>query len=464
MKKQIRAKFETYRDEMLEDLAALVAVNSVCGTAAEKYPFGEGPAKALELALAQGERMGFATENVDNYAGTIDLGTSERMIGVLAHLDIVPAGQGWTSDPFKLTLRNNRLYGRGVVDDKGPVVAALYGMRILRDLQVPLSKRIRLIMGTNEELGSACMKYYAEHRPIPECGFTPDADYPLINGEKGNFLTTLSFPNESTPIRSIQGGEVFNAVPAFCEAVLDGRQIDLDALRASANSADTLGFQPEFSRDSDGNIHMVTRGVASHGSLPHLGKNAVVSCALILVNYLGRSAGKMVRFIAESIGRETDGHTLGLKAEDSLSGSLTFNLGWIRYNANEHKLGIDIRFPISLSLADMTSIYRKMTEAHKISFEISSASEPHYVPRDHEVVKRLMAAYRDVTGDEQAQPMVIGGGTYAKKLGKNFVAFGPDFIGTESTQIHNVDEHIGLERFLDHCVICTLGMMRLAMD
>lgn len=464
MKDQIRSKFEQYRDEMFADLAALIAINSIRGETSDRFPFGEAPAKALALALSQAERMGFATENVDNYAGTVDLGEAERMVGVLAHLDIVPAGEGWASDPFTLTLRNNRLYGRGVVDDKGPVIATLYGMRILRDLQVPLKKRIRLILGTNEEEGSACMKYYAEHRPIPECGFTPDADYPLINGEKGIFHSTLSFPQEKTPILSILGGDIFNAVPARCEAVLDGRQIDLDALRASIQKGDMLGFKPDLTLDSNGNVHLMTHGVAAHGSQPHLGRNAVIACAVILMNFLGRGAGRMIRFIAESVGWETDGAAIGLQARDDLSGSLTLNLGWIRYNEEERKLGVDIRFPTSLSLADMTARYREMTEKHGISFEIFGAAEPHYVPRDHEVVRKLMSAYQEVTGDTRAEPMVIGGGTYAKKLGSHFVAFGPDFADAESTQIHNADEHVSIERFMDHCVICTLGMMRLAMD
>ena len=137
MKEQIRAKFEAYWDEMMADLAALVAVNSVRGEETTEFPFGKEPARALSIALRQGERMGFTVENVDNYAGTIDLGDAKEMIGVMAHLDIVPAGDGWTDDPFTLTFKNDRIYGRGVVDDKGPVIAALYGMRIIRDLNLP---------------------------------------------------------------------------------------------------------------------------------------------------------------------------------------------------------------------------------------------------------------------------------------------------------------------------------------
>ncbi len=462
MKEQIRAKFEAYWDEMMADLAALVAVNSVRGEETTEFPFGKEPARALSIALRQGERMGFAVENVDNYAGTIDLGDAEEMIGVMAHLDIVPAGDGWTDDPFTLTFKNDRIYGRGVVDDKGPVIAALYGMRIIRDLNLPLTKKIRLIVGTNEEQGSGCMKYYAQHRPVTSCGFTPDADYPLIHGEKGNFWTWLSFPAEETPILEISGGNAFNIVPAECVVLLDGSQVSADELKKSIRTEDTEGYEPQFMHDAKGNIKMVVRGHAAHGSTPEKGVNAIVSAAKILCNAFGEKAGKMMHFIAESIGRETDGASLGLKVSDDVSGSLSLNLGRIIYSTEQHRLAIDIRYPVKLSLAEMDANYRKMAEAFDLTYEVTEAAEPHYVPKDSPVVQKLLAVYRQVTGDQTADAFTIGGGTYAKALGKNFVAFGPEFPGSEPMNVHDADEHILKELFLDHCVVCTLGMAALA--
>ena len=461
MKELIRSKFEAYWDEMMTDLSSLISINSIRGKTTAEFPFGKEPARALSVALEQARRMGFTVENVDNYAGTIDMGEGNEMVGVMAHLDIVPAGTGWTSDPFVLSFRDGRLYGRGVVDDKGPAIAALYGMRILKDLGIPLKKKIRLILGTNEEQGSGCMKYYAQHRPIPDYGFTPDADYPLIFAEKGNFWTYLSFPVEKTPVLEMSGGESFNAVPSLCTVLLDASQIDLDALMKSVRSEDTLDYAAEFS-EADGKIRMVVKGRAAHGSTPEKGVNAVVSAAKILVNFLGARAGSMLTFVAEQIGRAGDGSALGLANSDEISGKLSLNLGKINYSAEHRDLAIDIRYPVSMTLEQMTDAYQKMADQYGLKFDIVESSSPHYVSKDHPLVQKLLKVYREKTGDMSADAIAIGGGTYAKALGGNFVAFGPEFPGSEPMNVHDVDEHIRKDLFLDHCVICALAMAALA--
>ena len=204
-------------------------------------PFGEGPAKALDCFLKIAERMGFETDNVDNYAGVVSYGEGEETVGVLAHLDVVPAGKGWTTDPFRMVIKDGNMYGRGVIDDKGSAIAALYGLRIIRDLGIPLKRGLRLVVGCNEELGSRCMEYYVAHRQPPTLGFTPDASYPLIHGEKGSFWAKLFFDKETLPILKMEAGEVFNAVPAECEVILDG-SVDINALKASADKGFSEGF------------------------------------------------------------------------------------------------------------------------------------------------------------------------------------------------------------------------------
>ncbi len=462
MKEQIRAKFAEYQAEMFRDLAALISVNSVRGAAAPGYPFGEEPAKVLNMALEQAERMGFKTDNVDNYAGAIEYGEGEETIGVLAHLDIVPAGKGWSTDPFRLVINDDRMYGRGVVDDKGAVIAALYGMRIIRDLGLPLKRSIRLIIGTNEEQGSSCMKYYAAHRPVPSIGFTPDADYPLIYGEKGNLWTQLFFPAETTPILEIKGGVAFNAVCSECITKLDGTKINAQSLKNSIRPEDTQGYAADVTEDPDGNVILVVKGRAAHGSTPEKGVNAIVSTATVLCRFLGEKAGRMMFFVRDQIAREPDGATLGLKYEDDISGGLSLNLGYIELTAEKSWLGIDIRYPVKSSLKELTQKYQAMADRYGLKFHIVESSEPHYVPKDSEVVTKLLNVYRDVTGEKDAQPFTIGGGTYAKALGKSFVAFGPEFPGAEASNIHDVDEHVLVKSFMDHCVICTMAMYELA--
>ena len=459
MKEKIRSGFEAYRDEMLADLAALVAIDSSGGDPKPGAPFGEGPAEALHTFLKIAERMGLETDNVDNYAGTVSLGSGEETVGILAHLDVVPAGKGWDTDPFQMTIKDGKMFGRGVIDDKGSAIAALYGMRIIRDLGIPLKRGIRLVVGTNEEQGSKCMEYYVAHREPPTLGFTPDASYPLIHGEKGSFWAKLHFDKEEMPILKMEAGEVFNAVPFECEVFLDG-SVDMDTLKASADKGFSEGYPVTIEKTDDGKIRMLVKGLAAHGSMPFLGVNAAVSAAMILCDALGEKAGKMLHFVRDVIGRDPYGKTAGVYFEDE-NGVLTMNLGLLRLENGEGWLGTDIRFPVTGTGAYATGLYRAMAEKYGIRADIPTPSEPHFVPEDSELVTKLLKVYRDVTGEQDAKSFTIGGGTYARHVGKKFVAFGPEFGDTDYC-MHNANEWYPLDEYMKHCVICTMGMLELA--
>jgi succinyl-diaminopimelate desuccinylase len=460
MIEKIRSAFEAYQQEMMDDLAALVAIDSSGeGPAKEGMPFGEGPAKALDCFLKTAERMGFETDNVDNYAGVVSFGDGEETVGVLAHLDVVPAGKGWTTDPFTLTIKDGNMYGRGVIDDKGPAIAALYGLRIIRDLGIPVKRGLRLIVGTNEELGSKCMEYYVAHRQPPTLGFTPDASYPLICGEKGSFWGKLLFDQENLPILKMEAGEVFNAVPAECTVILDG-SVDIDCLKASVDRGFSEGYSVSVEKMDDGNIRMIVKGKAAHGSMPYLGVNAVVSAAMILCDALGERAGKLLHFAKDVIGRDPYGKTAGVYFKDD-EGELTLNLGLLRFENGEGWLGTDIRFPVTGTGAYAAGLYQAMAEKYGIRADIPVPSEPHFVSRESELVTTLLKVYKDVTGEQDAKPLTIGGGTYARHVGKNIVAFGPEF-GDTDYHMHNADEFYPLEEYMKHCVLCTMAMMELA--
>ena len=459
MIEKIRSAFEAYQKEMLDDLASLIAIDSSRGEEKPGAPFGEGPAEALHTFLKIAERMGFETDNVDNYAGAISLGSGEETVGVLAHLDVVPAGKGWSTDPFTMTIKDGVMYGRGVIDDKGSAIASLYGLRIIRDLGLPLKRGIRLIVGTNEEQGSKCMEYYVAHREPPTLGFTPDGSYPLIHGEKGSFWAKLFFDKEDLPILKMEAGEAFNAVPAECEVILDG-SADIDALKASADKGFSEGYPVTIEKTADGNIRMLVKGLAAHGSTPQLGVNAVVSAAMILCDALGEKAGKLLHFVKDVIGRDPYGKTAGVYFEDE-NGGLTLNLGLLRFENGEGWLGTDIRFPVSGTGEYATGLYKAMAAKHGIRCEVPKASEPHFVPTDSELVTRLLNVYREVTGEADAKSIVIGGGTYARHVGKKFVAFGPSFNNGDYRE-HNADEFYPVDEYMKHCVICTMGMLELA--
>lgn len=459
MIEKIRNAFEAYQQEMLNDLAAVVAIDSSGGEPKEGAPFGEGPAKALDCFLKIAERMGLETDNVDNYAGVVSYGDGDETVGVLAHLDVVPAGKGWTTDPFQMVIKDGNMYGRGVIDDKGPAIAALYGLRIIRDLGIPLKRGLRLVVGTNEEQGSKCMDYYVAHRQPPTLGFTPDASYPLIHGEKGSFWGRLFFDKEELPILKMEAGEVFNAVPAECEVILDG-SVDMDALKASAEKGFAEGYPVSIEKQDDGTIRMLVKGKAAHGSMPFLGVNAVVSAAMILCDALGEKAGKLLHFAKDVIGRDPNGKTAGVYFRDD-NGELTLNLGLLRFENGEGWLGTDIRFPVTGTGAYAAGLYQAMADKYGIRAEIPTPSEPHFVPEDSELVTTLLKVYREVTGEKDARSFTIGGGTYARHVGKKFVAFGAEF-GDTDYRMHNADEYYPLEEYMKHCVICAMGMLELA--
>ena len=214
----IKEEIHALSDEMITNLGRLVAIDSQLGTPAEGMPFGEGPAKALSEGLKIAQELGFHTVNLDNYCGYAEMGEGEEIVGIAGHLDIVPVGGDWTHDPFKLTREGNYVYGRGTTDDKGPVLEALYAMKLLHDSGVKLNKRVRLIMGCNEETGSKCMEHYNEVAEELSCGFTPDANFPCIHGEKG-YMSMMAY-SKNTKIISMNGGFVSNAVCDTCTTVI----------------------------------------------------------------------------------------------------------------------------------------------------------------------------------------------------------------------------------------------------
>ena len=238
----IKEEIHGLTDEMLTNLGRLVAIDSQLGTPSEGKPFGEGPAKGLEEALKIADELGFKTVNLDNYCGYAEMGEGEEIVGIAGHLDIVPVGGDWTYDPFKLTREGDHVYGRGTTDDKGPVLEALYAMKLLRDSGAKLNKRVRLIMGCNEETGSKCMEHYNEVAEEVSCGFTPDANFPCIHGEKGMVMMTAYSKN--TRIISMNGGFVSNAVCDTCNTVVPAEAGLKEKLEAEGAKVEAHPYLP----------------------------------------------------------------------------------------------------------------------------------------------------------------------------------------------------------------------------
>lgn len=434
----VKERVLAYKDEMIETLAKLVSYNSELDTSDPAYPFGKTNADCLNAALEICAANGMKTVNLDNYIGYGELGEGEEVVGVIGHLDIVPAGEGWNTDPFVLTEKDGKLYGRGSSDDKGGVVASLYALKILQDMGVEFNKRVRLIMGCNEETGSKCLAYYVNKEGDVDYGFTPDAMFPGTFGEKGTVGATFSAASEK--ILKIKGGAAANVVCAHVEAKLAKNACNLNQLKASLISND-LKFTVEEKETYD-EVHVY--GVAAHASTPEHGRNAI--SYLMDALYDAGIEDDFVSAYHQMIGLATNGEGCNVALSDHY-GALTLNIGVIGMKDGVITATIDIRFPVTLTADAVTVPMKAAFDTTKAVLNIHGTHEPLFLPLDSDLVKALVSAYQSVTGDTETQPMTMGGGTYAKGI-KNTIAFGGGFPDSENCHMHDANEFIKIDELL----------------
>ena len=448
----VRSMSEGYRDEILKRLEELVSINSEQSAATSDAPFGEGPKKALEAALKMLEKDGLKTVNLDNYIGYGEMGEGDQLIAIVGHLDVVPARKedGWNTDPYTMVEKDGILYGRGVSDDKGGVVASMIALKIIQDMQIPVKKRIRLIMGCNEETGSKCLKYYVDHDEQPDYGFTPDGDFPCINGEKG--MMAAHYVSKKTGIRDIDGGTAGNIVCSNCYVVVDKCSFSKKKLEDIFNN-NNINYEIE---EDDNTVKITVQGVAAHASMPTLGVNAIAHLLTGL-----KEAGyqdPFVDFFCSRIGLNTNGEGLGLNLKDEYS-ELTLNCGYIHMNDGVISGNIDVRFPVTMTGKQITKACSKYLEDDGGEIIIDGTFDPLYYSPDSPLVESLTEAYHEVTGDVDAQPLVIGGGTYAKGI-NNTIAFGCAFQGKDY-KIHNANEWCPIEDLIKQVEIYVAGILKL---
>ncbi len=412
---------EKYLDKIIETTRKLIAFNSIQEEATPGMPFGKANYDCLTTALDICKDLGFVTKNLDGYCGIADIGEGEDF-GILAHLDIVPAGEGWDYDAFKGEIVNGVLYGRGVLDDKGPIVCCIYAIKKLLDEGYTPKKKIRIIFGCNEESGWGCMHHYQEVEKMPEVGFSPDADFPVIYLEKGIIHYEITTPLD---VVNIGGGLRPNMVPnsAFIEVNKSTEYIEY---LTNNNIPYTL---------NNDIIRVNTTGVSAHGSTPEKGDNAIIKLFKV-------SNNATLVDIANKLGN-TNGSGVELNISDKESGNLTLNLGAISYENGMLTMHLDIRYPIVYD----EKYCRNMLEKNLpyCTFKVVSDQKPLYVDKNSKLVQTLLSAYNNNTG-ENLEPIAIGGGTYARVL-KNGVAFGPIFPNMEST-IHQANERVNIDDLL----------------
>lgn len=444
------------KEQLIKDLQGLIQINSELTTFDPNRigaPFGEGNKEALDYMLNLGKRDGFIIENVDGYAGHIEYGKQNEYVGMIGHLDVVPAGSGWTYPPYGAEIHSNKIYGRGTEDDKGPTIAAYYAMKILKELNVPLSKRVKLIVGSDEESGWRCVNHYFKKYPeVPVSGFIPDADFPLIYAEKGIVRINIEGTFDNSKIISFNGGLRDNMVPdnATCNITYDPHIIK--SFKKYLEDNNYTG-----SVETTDNITTLSiNGISAHGSTPELGKNAID----LLNNFLVTTNlnNDLTKLIDQYLANETRGEKLGVKYHDEEMGDLTVNLGVLETTNNKFKLVLNIRYPNGVEFDNLYNSLKNTFKQYDVSY--NHHQKLLYNDPNSDLVQKLMNVYRKHTNDLDAKPITIGGGTFARAV-PNVVAYGPHFPGKPSF-IHQKDEFIDIDDLILATIIYTEALYELA--
>ena len=454
MDAKLNAIIESMHDEMIDTLQKWIRVPSVKGEAAPGAPFGKEVRSMLDMALADCEQMGFKTQNFDGYIAHADLGegSDEDALAILAHLDVVPEGDGWKYPPYGAVIENGRMYGRGTSDDKGPAVAALYAMKAVKDAGIPLRHKVRLILGCDEESGWEDIAHYNKVATMPRMGFSPDASYPIINIEKGICRLELHgvLSNEGLQVIAFNNGERPNVIPGRASALVAGDAATVAQAEAAAKKLDI----PAEVQLTDKGVSITVTGISGHAAYPETARNANGEM-LLLLRELGVQGDLCL--LADKIGLDYKGEGLEISVSDGISGYLTCNLGIIRAGEGGVYATLDIRYPV-MTNPDM-SIKNVSASLPGMRVDAMEVKEPHHVPAGSELVQKLLDAYHEVTGYER-KCLYTGGGTYARSLQEG-VAFGASFPQDEDLA-HQANEYADIEGLYKNIKIFALAIVKLA--
>ena len=447
---QIKAWFENREDEFAAALAPLIAVDSTTGTPEPGAPFGAGPARALEKALALAERWGLTTGEDEGYVGTVDLNDKADQLHILAHLDVVGIGDGWDTNPFTMVRDGDLIYGRGVDDDKGPAVAAMMAMRCIKELGLPLSRNVKLVLGTDEETGSRDIEHYYAHHPYAPNSVTPDSDFPVTNIEKARYAP--EFGAKFTPVSttaphlvSIQGGIRANVAPGECRAVVAGLTAD-ECAEVCKVVEHSTGVTFTLLNEGDG-VVIAAHGAEAHASTPDEGKNAIAAllsalCALPLEETPALTAARQLHSVFPF--GDNAGAALGIAQQDEVSGKLTLTFSVLHLDESGFSGQFDVRAPLCATKENCSGAVERRFAAFGWSCE-GEMSEVHMVDADSDFIRTLLSSYEHFSGKE-GYCVAIGGGTYVHEI-PGGVAFGAGDPAFDS-RLHGANERARLSQLL----------------
>ena len=460
---------EKRKDDLIQDTQRLLQIKSVLDeeNSTVDAPLGLGVKEALDFMLKLGEEEGFTPKNTGNLAGHLEFGEGEEIVGILCHVDVVPEGDGWTSDPYAAEIRDGKIFARGAIDDKGPTMAAFYAMKIVKELGLPLKRRVRMIIGTDEESNWRCVDHYFKHEEMPAMGFAPDADFPIIYAEKGIadfdlvYSGTKAEGNGSdVKVLRFSSGRRYNMVPDFATVSLHVPTIQTELIQRYDEFKQQHGLGGECHVDN-GMLVLTMEGISAHGMEPDNGKNAGLFMTHFLAEFnLDDHASKYFQFVQNYFGKDSRGKELGISYSDDITGELTINVGKLSYSKESGgKLGLNMRYPVTTNLEEVKFILQRLVTDKGFTIENFDDSKPHHVDENDFLVKTLKKVYEEQIR-EKAELLSIGGGTYARSL-KSGVAFGPLFPGRPDIA-HQKDEYIIIEDMLKATAIYAQAIYELA--
>ncbi len=433
-------EIEKYKQEEIENLKELIKYKSISEDSENiDAPFGEECKKVLDYFLNLANNMGFKTKNVDGYCGYVEFGEGEEMLGIIGHLDVVPANidDGWNTDPFEAVIKDNKIFGRGAIDDKGPVIASLYAMKIVKD-NYKLNKRVRLIIGLNEEKDWKCVRHYKVNEEFPTLGFSPDANFPCIYAEKGIFTAIINSEiNLGENVKVIDAScanNAINVVPKYARITIECYNDEVKCKFLNLKDIKTTII-------NENTLKLEAYGKSAHSAYPSQGDNAITKLLLNLPeNNFVKSLNENGFFDIES--------PKYLGGEDTIdeSGKLTSNIAQLSLKNGKISLGINFRVPVKTSF----DFVKKNMEILKTSLPnldimLENANPKLYVSKDSYLVKTLTKIFFEETGI-QLEPIATGGGTYARAF-ENCVAFGAIMPGEKETY-HQANEYININNLI----------------
>ena len=392
--------------------------------------------------------------------GYIEFGEGDEIVGIIGHLDVVPEGDNWTYPPFSATISDNKIYGRGAIDDKGPVMASLYAMKAVAE-NCNVKKRVRLILGLNEERDWKCIEYYKAHEELPTIGFSPDADFPCIYAEKAivsSYLDMEYLPrkDEKITIKTIDcNNNAINVVPKFCKVILNinPQKVSIyDFIVYTQNLIYENNYNIDIVQLDDKTISITSNGIQAHAAHPELGDNAISKIIVLLNNIFNEYECNLeiLDFFTRFIGTKYTGEDMDLNFEDE-SGYLTLNTGDFKLEDSKIKIGMNLRIPVHTDLELVEHTFKKHLSSYPlISFKTTKYQAPLYIPKDNPLIKTLCNIFNEET-HSNCEPIAIGGGTFARAF-DNCVCFGTNFPGHVDL-CHQTDEYIEIENLILACKI-----------